>query len=160
MAQTYSLEVTPVALYIRDSGNNGDSITARLRAQKDDQRRLDLPLASPDSWVSWRPRPSWNASRAIGSTHAPQVMIPSSGDLGWPSVVTGAFSVAAVNADGDLTQRLQTRVRPVRESLLPRPILPSRSLQPMQAAMVDPKALAGPPAYLPSTRIEPGSSRL
>ena len=51
MAQTYSLEVTPVALYIRDSGNNGDSITARLRAQKDDQRRLDLPLASPDSRV-------------------------------------------------------------------------------------------------------------
>ena len=49
MAQTYSLEVTPVVLYIRDSGNNGDSITARLRAQKDDQRRLDLPPASPDS---------------------------------------------------------------------------------------------------------------
>ena len=41
MAQTYSLEVTPVALYIRDSGNNGDSITARLRAQRDDQRRLE-----------------------------------------------------------------------------------------------------------------------
>ena len=51
MAQTYSLEVTPVALYIRDSDNNGNSITARLRAQKDDQRRLDLPPASPDSMV-------------------------------------------------------------------------------------------------------------
>ena len=48
MAKTYSLEVTPVALYVGDSGNNGDSITARLWAQKDDQRRLDLPPASPD----------------------------------------------------------------------------------------------------------------
>ena len=47
MAQTYSLEVSPVALYIRDSGNNGGSITARLRAQKDDQRQLDRPLANP-----------------------------------------------------------------------------------------------------------------
>ena len=51
MAQTYSLEVSPVALYIQDSGNNGDSITARIRAQKDDQRQLDLPLASPNSRV-------------------------------------------------------------------------------------------------------------
>ena len=32
MVQTYSQELTPVALYIRDSSNNGDSITARLRA--------------------------------------------------------------------------------------------------------------------------------
>ena len=48
MARSYSLKVTPVPLYIRNSGNNGDSITARLRAQKDDQQRLNLPLASPD----------------------------------------------------------------------------------------------------------------
>ena len=41
----------------------------------------------------------------------------------------GAFSVAAVNADGDLTQRLQTRVRPVRERILLRPITLSRDFQ-------------------------------
>ena len=49
MAQTYSLEVSSVALYILDSGNNGGSITARLWAQKDDQRQLDLPPANPVS---------------------------------------------------------------------------------------------------------------
>ena len=56
-------------------------------------------------------------------------MIPSSSDLGWPSVVMGAFSIAAVNADRDLTQRLQTRVRPVRECILLRPISLSRDFQ-------------------------------
>ena len=54
---------------------------------------------------------------------------PPSGDLGWPLVVMGAFSVAAVNADGDLTQRLQTPVRPVRERILLRPISLSRDFQ-------------------------------
>ena len=67
-------------------------------------------------------------------------MIPSSGDLGWPSVVTGAFSVAVVNADGDLTQRLQTRVRPIRERILLRPISLSRDFQLPQASV---EALCG-----------------
>ena len=57
------------------------------------------------------------------------MIIPSSGDLVWPSVAMGAFSVAAVDADGDLTLRLQTRVRPVRECLLLRPISLSRDFQ-------------------------------
>ena len=35
MAQTYSQELTPLELYVRDSGNNGDAIAARLRTRGD-----------------------------------------------------------------------------------------------------------------------------
>ena len=47
----------------------------------------------------------------------------------------------------------QTRASPVRERLLSCPIPPSRSPQPLQAAIGAPKSACRPPANLPSTQI-------
>ena len=112
--------------------------------------RLSAGLSAAGSRWSEMLSGSWGMARSLGGD-----TLVSGGSVGSR---TPGFMWARASLR-DRTAGVALR-RPVRERLLPCPILPSRSPQPLQAAIGAPKAPAGRPPTSRLPEFEPGSSRL
>ena len=113
--------------------------------------RLSAGLSEAGSRWSGMLSGSWGMARSLGGG-----TLVSGGSVGSrpPGFMWARASLR------DKTAGVALRRIPVRERLLPCPILPSRSPQPLQAAIGAPKAPADRPPTSRLPEFEPGSSRL